>query len=556
MEVISALSLQWGAALAADAKTIQRWLGYCAGASAVALTGHVLVLAARDRRKKRMLANVPFARYDRGSFLGFYAGMIANKYRLNEWRDEISRGLPVSKMFGLPAEPAGVVLIVRDPVLVKHFLKDNFENYTKAETNYDLVSYYLRAWLGAGIFTVRHGVGAEDGGHSWMKQRKIASAIFSRSNFNNNMQRVFKAKAEKLRALLAGPAEAGRRVDMQQQFFNFTMDSILQIFFGEQTDTLGGVPSQYASAYDAAHKNMMDYAVAALATVKPFSLLPWPIGGVGGLLWKLREAVSPLQWEFRRSCRTLDAESRRLVRACRGDPRLAERSDLLALFVKCEEEQQFSATFLRDVVLNFIIAGRDTTACTLTWMFYILATHPDIQAKLCEEVDAKCPRGSAPTFKQLSASEMPYLNAVLYETLRMYPPVPFDLKVAVQDDVLPDGTAVPAGAEMVFLPFAMGRDASIYPDPLTVNPKRWIPFVEPPPHEFPVFQAGPRICLGKDMAVFEAKLLACTLLQEYTFDLAQGEQEKITYSNTLTMSLCNSKTQDSTNLWLIPKARS
>merc|ERR1712203_964768 len=227
-----------------------------------------------------------------------------------------------------------------------------------------------------------------------------------------------------------------------------------------------------------------------------------------------------------------------------------------ALFVQSEEKEHFSTTFLRDVVLNFVIAGRDTTACTLSWMFYILATQPEIQEKLHEEIQRKCPRGMIPTFKQLSASEMPYLHGVLYETFRLYPPVPYDGKVADRDDVLPDGTRVPAGVELAFMPYSMGRDPERYPDPMAVQPERWIPFAEPAPHEFPVFQAGPRICLGKEMAIFEAKLAACLLLQEYTFELLPGEAEKITYNNTLTMSVCNSKRQDSHNLWLIPKKRS
>merc|ERR1712039_130148 len=98
-------------------------------------------------------------------------------------------------------------------------------------------------------------------------------------------------------------------------------------------------------------------------------------------------------------------------------------------------------------------------------------------------------------------------------------------------------------------------DPSVYPDPEEVRPERWIPFKEPSPYEFPVFQAGPRICLGMDMAIFEAKVAATSLLQKYRFELLEGEKEKITYSATLTMSICNSKNQDSNNLWMVPHPR-
>lgn len=192
----------------------------------------------------------------------------------------------------------------------------------------------------------------------------------------------------------------------------------------------------------------------------------------------------------------------------------------------------------------------------MSWMFYILATHPQIQDQLLVEVDAKLPIGVEPTFKSLAPSEMPYLNAVIYETLRLYPPVPMDTKRAMGDDTLPNGMFVPKNAAVIFSPYTMGRDPQRYPNPEVVQPERWIPFTEPSPYEFPVFQAGPRTCLGVNMAIFEAKIVASMLLREYTFVLAPGEAEKITYLPTaLTLSICNSKTHDSHNLWLIPKRR-
>lgn len=85
-----------------------------------------------------------------------------------------------------------------------------------------------------------------------------------------------------------------------------------------------------------------------------------------------------------------------------------------------------------------------------------------------------------------------------------------------------------------------------------------IPFKQPSLYEFPVFQAGPRFCLGKDMAQFEAKIVAAKLLRRFSFELMEGEAEKINYSLNITMSLCNSPNKDSYNLWIrpIPRTRS
>ena len=106
---------------------------------------------------------------------------------------------------------------------------------------------------------------------------------------------------------------------------------------------------------------------------------------------------------------------------------------------------------------------------------------------------------------------------------------------------------------MAYFPWAMGRDADVYPDPLEVKPERWIPFTPPDLYEFPVFQAGPRQCLGMSMALFEAKLLTAMLVKNFTFSIKPEELEKVTYSATITMCVKNGP--NSHKLLLKPKRR-
>merc|ERR1712039_952685 len=131
------------------------------------------------------------------------------------------------------------------------------------------------------------------------------------------------------------------------------------------------------------------------------------------------------------------------------------------------------------------------------------------------------------------------------------------MKECFEEDVLPDGTPVPVGTKMIFVPYAMGRDPERYPEPEVVRPERWIPWKDKAPnaYEFPVFQAGPRLCLGMDMATFEAKLAAIVLLRDWSFELAPADAEKVHYSFKLTMSICDPKDPDSEHLWLIPRRR-
>jgi cytochrome P450 len=333
----------------------------------------------------------------------------------------------------------------------------------------------------------------------------------------------------------------------------------MKIFFGEDGNTIAGKPNAFGAAFDEAHRCFFQYFLTSLPFLQLSEFFPWPFGGKDGLLIWWHGRLSRVYQQFVSSVAELDSESKRIIEKCRADPALATRKDLLALFLQAAERDGSpacqSTQYLRDVVLNFVIAGRDTTACALSWMFYILSTHPEIQRRVLDEVDRCAPLGTEPTLSQLHHSNMPLLHALLYEALRLYPPVPLDIKEASEDLTLPDGSRLPKSCRIMYMPWSMGRDPELYPKPEEVQLERWIPFKQPQPHEFPVFQAGPRICLGMDMAIFEAKLVACMLLQEFSFTLLPGEEEKIHYSPTVTMSICNSKEQDSHNLWLVPHLR-
>jgi len=506
-------------------------------------------------RMRRVLRHVPHTHCPRHPLFGFLPAMIENSKHLHHWRDEISRGLPISKMVGPIWDPTFVGVFVRSPQGVKHFLKDEFDKYTKSDVNRDWFFNNFCKWFGGGIFVVKHGIGAEDGGKLWLQQRKIAAHIFSRSNFNTLMLNTFVAKANRLKNIL----QTGQRTDMQQHFFKFTMDSIMNIFFGEESDLLGGKSNVYGNAFDVVQRCVFEYCTTSFLFISIMSLFPWPFGGFDGVCARLHRYCSPLYQQLKQNMSILDKESEKIIAKCRVDPKLPNRIDLLALFMRAVDHEGLSARessrYLRNTVLNMVFAGRDTTACVISWMFFILSTHSELQRRVQHEIDERLPAGMEPSLRLLHHTKMPVLHALVYETLRMYPPVPVDVKEAQCDDVFPDGSQVPMHAKVIFLPWAMGRDPEVYEEPEKVKLERWIPFQQPAPHEFPVFQAGPRLCLGMDMAIFEIKVLASILLQEFSFKIAEGEEDKVNYSRTVVISVCNSKNQDSHNLWLIPERR-
>jgi len=174
-----------------------------------------------------------------------------------------------------------------------------------------------------------------------------------------------------------------------------------------------------------------------------------------------------------------------------------------------------------DSALNFLSAGRDTTAQSFTWTFYALMRNPEALAALRREIDSKFPfqsndkpdatdnaktqGGVEINMAALQPTALPLTLATFYEALRLYPPVPFEIKQCSDPVTLPDGTSLPAGAIVVWCIYALNRSASTFgADAHLFRPSRWLDsdgrFAGKSAFEFPVFNGGPRACLGKKMA--------------------------------------------------------
>merc|ERR1719203_1624088 len=150
------------------------------------------------------------------------------------------------------------------------------------------------------------------------------------------------------------------------------------------------------------------------------------------------------------------------------------RKSFVGLFVQDAHKrgEQLSETYLRDLVLNFLIAGRDTTAQCLAWTFYCLATHSEVVDRAREEIAEVCGNRD-PKYDDLK--RLLYLKAVLSESLRLYPSVPLDLKHAEEDDTWPDGTKIKKGNMIVYMIHSMNRDPEVWgSDAETFRPERWL----------------------------------------------------------------------------------
>jgi len=232
--------------------------------------------------------------------------------------------------------------------------------------------------------------------------------------------------------------------------------------------------------------------------------------------------------EIYKSIGVLDNYVLTMIEERRKDPLLNEREDLLSSYIRNTQE---SDKALRDVVVNFLIAGRDTTGQSLTWLFYLLSQNPEVESKLIEEIDSL--NGSIPGYENLK-NQLPYLDGVVNETLRLYPPVPVDPKYALEDDMMPNNVFIPKGSTVVWSAWIMGRSEKYWKDPLKMDPNRWLD-KNPGGHSFVhiPFQAGPRICLGMAMALLEVKLCTVLILQKFRLKLVPNQTVEPMYNITL-----------------------
>ena len=205
-----------------------------------------------------------------------------------------------------------------------------------------------------------------------------------------------------------------------------------------------------------------------------------------------------------------------------GRARKVPGDDLLSRLVAARDEDGSGMTEaqLRDEAMTLYLAGHETTALTLTWTWYLLATHPAAEAKLAEEW-SRVLGGRSPTPDDLA--NLPYTDAVLTEAMRVYPPVYLIGREATCDLEL-GGYRVKKGYTIFMSQWSSHRDPRYFPDPEAFKPERWLDGLAHriPKYAYYPFGGGPRVCIGNTFALMEAAILLATVGQRYRFTLDPG----------------------------------
>jgi cytochrome P450 len=175
---------------------------------------------------------------------------------------------------------------------------------------------------------------------------------------------------------------------------------------------------------------------------------------------------------------------------------------------------------VRDEATTFILAGHETTANALSWMWYLLALNTDSRERMLDEVDAVL-EGRRPTAEDLS--RLTWTAACVQEAMRMFPPAWAIPRTAIEDDVI-DGHRIPKGASILIPVHAIHHDERFWPEPEAFDPSRFEPDCARGRHRsaYLPFGGGRRICIGSSFALMEATLIAAIMSQRFVYDLVPG----------------------------------
>ncbi|KAF8932603.1 hypothetical protein BGZ52_009761 [Haplosporangium bisporale] len=417
----------------------------------------------------------------------------------------------------------GYPLLGNMPQLLRN-RSDSLNSMNTAFKHFGDIFYdQLRDILGHGIFV--------SDGDAWRFHRKTASNVFTTRLYRQLVEGAFRDSANDLIGVLEHSQKRSQGpVDLQALFLKLTLDAFGKLTFGLEFNAMQSEGSNdFGDAFD--------YLTADVdaRSANPF--------------WFITDKFEPgKSAALSKAIGTLHKWAKMAITARRNETpeaKEARQRDLLDHFYSytSDDGSRLDDTTLEEIFINFMIAGRDTTAQQLTWQFYSLMSNPRIMKNLVKEVDLVLQGSDTYTYETIM-NELPYMKAVFHETLRLYPPVPKNVKTAVEDDVLPGGVKVYKGDVIGISSYCLGRNKAVWgEDAELFVPERWLvdeennehqdnnkankspfgKFRAESPYKFTSFNAGPRLCLGQTFATLESMVTTATLLQRFKFALLPGQ---------------------------------
>lgn len=389
-----------------------------------------------------------------------------------------------------------VVFALSNPDYVDHVLHENADGYHKS-IEYEL----LRAVLGLNLFT--------DEDESWRRHRMMLNPVMAKRHVKGMCDLMI----EPIERFMEELDDGSDRIDLEMTgaMTELTLDVVGAALFGHQ---FGEVARKMKSVVTTGLRSAEVATRLLMVAAPPTWLMRAFAAGVHHAPL-LPPPLSRLQWVMR----TVDDAVWGLIAERRAHP--SETGDLLNLLLSASDEQgALPMRRVRDEVTTFMLAGHETTANALAWMWYLLALNTDARDRMLAEVDEVLD-GRRPTVDDTLA--LPWTTACFQEAMRFYPPAWAIPRTAIADDEI-DGHRIPRGSTVIVPVHSIHHDARWWPDPEVFDPSRFIGANARSHHRsaYLPFGGGRRICIGSSFALMEATLITAMMSRRLVYDLVPG----------------------------------
>jgi cytochrome P450 len=364
------------------------------------------------------------------------------------------------------------MFLISHPDDVEYVLRKNHRNFLVKRP-----SMHLEAMMGNGLTL--------SNGDLWVNQRRLMQPAFHRQKIEATVASTVSQVAERIRHW----GTAGR-IDLASEMEQLSLNAMLGALFGSGIDE-----SETRRITDAVELVLSVAGRGMFLEVPPF--IP-----------------TPENLRVKRALKDLTQVVLGLIERRRQGSGEEQRQDLLSLLLEAHDEAaRMSEQQLRDEVTSLLVAGYESTAVTLTWMFYLLSQHPEVEQRLRQEIGTVL-GDRAPTLEDLPSLE--YLGQVISESMRCYPAFWAMTRQTVADDEI-GGYSIPAKSLIVVSPFVTHKHPGFWEEPDRFDPDRFSQERSADRHRFAYFPfgSGPRVCIGERQALMLVRLSLVTILQKY-----------------------------------------
>ena len=392
----------------------------------------------------------------------------------------------------LSKSPLGKLLMVNDPEGVRRILLDNVANYPKN----DLEIEFFSAMFGEGLLSAPFA--------KWRTHRKVMAPSFGIRTVESYAPAMVEATVAFARRWDAQPEFS--EVDIAAEMNALTLKIICRTMFSSDAEELAACAHE---ALEFAQRSMDFGLLDILPVIGP---------------WRIKRTVNAIRAHFR----GMDAAIYRLIDEREKIRDEAPKDFLTRLIVAKDPDNGMglNATEVRDEVITIFMAGHETTAVTMTWVWYLLSQHPAEEAKLHEELDAVL-GGRDPTVEDLAS--LRYTRMIIEESMRLFPPAPgMSIRQATAADEV-CGFKVMPGQQLLISPWILHRHRRLWDNPERFDPTRFTKEASEkrPRFSYLPFGGGPRVCIGATLALTEATLILAVLGQRFRLRLKEQQEIKL-----------------------------